>query len=227
MNAAEFLAGRPRPIVKICGLREPAHAAAAAAAGADLIGFIFAPSRRQVTATQAGACIAAARESGQTPRAVGVFVDAALDEIAAAVETAGLDFVQLHGAETADMLARIGAPVIRSLRPRPGTTPAAVARELAFWADGPTAPAAFLIDGYSEGGAGGMGVRADWTLARALAKRWPILLAGGLDPDNVGDAIAAATPLGVDVSSGVESGGRKDPARIAAFVAAARRATTT
>ncbi|HEU5433543.1 MAG TPA: hypothetical protein VFU81_17890, partial [Thermomicrobiales bacterium] len=91
MNIAEYLAGKSQPIVKICGLREPEHAAAAAMAGADLIGFIFAPSRRQVTAAEAAACIAAARARGRSPRAVGVFVDASADEIAAAAATAGLD----------------------------------------------------------------------------------------------------------------------------------------
>jgi phosphoribosylanthranilate isomerase len=223
MNAPDLFAGRARPLVKICGLRQPEHAAAAAAAGADLIGFIFAPSRRRVTAAEAAACIAAARMSGQSPRAVGVFVDASVDEIAATVETAGLDAVQLHGEEPADSFDVLGVPVIRSLRPRPDATATSVEREIARWANRPNPPIAFLIDGYSEAGMGGMGVRADWTLARTLAARWPILLAGGLDPDNVDAAIAAAAPLGVDVSSGVERDGRKDPARIAAFVAAARR----
>jgi phosphoribosylanthranilate isomerase len=224
MSLRDLFADGARPMVKICGLREPEHAAAAAAAGADLIGFIFAPSHRQVTAEQAARCVAAARAGDHRPLAVGVFVDAAATEIATTVETAGLDAVQVHGDEPDESVGRLGVPVIRAIRPRPGAAAATVEQELERWAARPDPPAAFLVDGYSDAGAGGMGVRADWALARRLAARWPILLAGGLDPSNVGEAIAMAAPRGVDVSSGVERDGRKDPALIAAFVAATRSA---
>jgi phosphoribosylanthranilate isomerase len=223
MGASNVLADARRPAVKICGLREPEHAVAAAAAGADLIGFIFAPSRRRVAPGEAAACIAALHAHDERPLAVGVFVDAPADEIMATVRVAGLDLVQIHGDEPIDLLDRVDVPVIRALRPRPGESVDAVEREIARWAAHPRAPIALLIDGYSEAGAGGTGVRSDWSLARSLAERWPVLLAGGLDATNVGEAIATARPHGVDVSSGVERDGRKDPERIAAFIAAARR----
>lgn len=223
MDARELLAGSRRPIVKICGLREPEHAVAAATTGADLIGFIFAPSRRRVLPDDAARYIAAAKERNAALRAVGVFVDASPAEIMATAMTAGLDLVQLHGDEAVDILDRIDVPAIRAMRPRPGEAVAEVERKIARWAEHPRRPVAFLVDGYSAAGGGGMGIRADWMLVRTLAERWPIVLAGGLDPVNVGEAIMTVKPLGVDVSSGVERDGRKDPARIASFIDAARR----
>lgn len=111
-------------IVKIDGLREPAHAAAATRAGADLIGFIFATARRQVSAATARECIVAAREAagGRQVFSVGVFVDAAAQEIRDAITEAGLDAVQLHGDEPPEALALLEVPAIKAFRPRPGAT---------------------------------------------------------------------------------------------------------
>lgn len=213
-------------LVKICGIREPEHAVAAAEAGADLIGFIFAPARRQVTAERAAACIAAA-QGVRRPlpvTAVGVFVDAPSDEIAAVVERAGLDVVQLHGGESPEIAGVLPVPVLRVLRPPAGTPATEVERSISAWQRAERRPLAYMLEGYSATAAGGVGARADRGLAFGLARRWPLFLAGGLDPDNVGEAIAEVGPAGVDVSSGVERDGMKNADRIIAFVRAARAA---
>ncbi len=213
-------------LVKICGLREPEHAAAAARAGADLIGFVFAPARRQVTASIARSCIAAAREVAvsRTLVAVGVFVDAAPAEIAGIAKDAGLDAVQLHGTESPETIRNLSLPVIKALRPQPKSTSGTLLSEIHHYQSAPVPPVGILVDGYSEQASGGTGARADWSLAAEICTESPILLAGGLDPENVGDAIQRVRPLGVDVSSGVEIDGIKDSALITQFVLAARTA---
>lgn len=211
-------------LVKIDGLREPAHAAAAAAAGVDLIGFIFAPARRRVTPETAAACIAAARAAApsRSIAAVGVFVDASVEEICRVVADGKVDLVQLHGAEAPGMLERIPVPVLKALRPRPGVAAAAVLSDMARFDCALRPPAGFVIDGYSPDASGGTGARADWDVAAEIAAERPIVLGGGLDPENVGAAIRRVRPWGVDVSSGVEIEGVKDAARIEAFIRAAR-----
>lgn len=217
--------GRNR-LVKIDGFREPEHAAAAVAAGADLIGFIFAPARRQVAPEMAAACIAAARaEVPDRPfAAVGVFVDASAVEIRGVVAESGVDLVQLHGAERPEILADIPVAAIKVFRPEPGIAAAAILEKIDRFRLASRPPVAYVIDGYAPDAAGGTGVRADWELAAKIAVERPIMLGGGLDPENVGDAIRRVRPRGVDVSSGVEISGVKDVARIEAFIRAARSA---
>jgi len=213
-------------IVKIDGLREPEHAAAAAAAGADLIGFIFAPARRQVTAAVARSCIAAAQAAApERPMlAVGVFVDAPLSEMARITRESGIAALQLHGAEPPESLRHLPVPALKALRPRPGTKAARLTAEIDSYRLSPQPPLGILVDGYAEESAGGTGARADWRLAAEIGATFPIILAGGLDSDNVGAAIRQVRPLGVDVSSGVEIAGVKDASRIEAFIRAARTA---
>jgi phosphoribosylanthranilate isomerase len=213
-------------VIKICGLREPEHAAAAAAAGADLIGFVFAPARRQVAAATARSCITAARGAahGRTVFSVGVFVDAPPSEILQIVQEAGIDALQLHGDEPPDSLRHLPALALKALRPRPGTDAAGVVAEINRYQLSPTPPLGILVDGYSENVAGGTGTSADWRLAKEIGATFPIMLAGGLDPQNVGAAIRQVRPLGVDVSSGVEIDGAKSTARIEEFIRAAQQA---
>jgi indole-3-glycerol phosphate synthase / phosphoribosylanthranilate isomerase len=224
---AAFFDGRGWPFVKLCGIRDPEAAAVAARAGADAVGMIFAPARRQVTAEQGRAIAAAARApameqggAGRPPLVVGVFVDAALDEIRAIATAATLDVVQLSGSEPPAFCAGVcdvtGLPVLKTLRATGES-----AETLGAYA---AAGATILLEPDVPGAAGGTGQRADWALARTLAARWPLLLAGGLDPENVGDAIAAVAPRGVDVSSGTETDGVKDPEKLRRFVARARAA---
>lgn len=209
--------------VKICGLREPEHARFAADAGADLLGFIFAPSKRQITAEVARDCILAARESlSSRPIAVGVFANASIGEMNEVAEIAGLDLIQIHG--NADQIDRslLTRPILTALHPSPEQTSIDIDEEMQRLSQAPEAPLAYLIDGFRPGAFGGLGVRADWHLAHSLATRWPIILAGGLDPENVAEAIATVAPRAVDVSSGIETEGRKDPTKIEAFIHAAK-----
>lgn len=210
-------------LVKICGLREPAHTVAAVEVGADLIGFIFAPTRRQVSAAAARSCIDAARQAAEQPiMAVGVFVNTSAEVINQTADEAGLDLIQLSGDEPPDFAGELNLPVISGLRPRPGARHEDVAVMIQDRLRSAVAPAFFLVDGHDPYAWGGTGRRADWELAAAVAPGYRLLLAGGLDPANVAAAIAQVRPLGVDVSSGVETGGVKDPVKIAAFVSAAR-----
>jgi phosphoribosylanthranilate isomerase len=191
-----------------------------------LIGFIFAPARRQVTARTARAAIEEARQASPDRElaAVGVFVDADAALISAVAQEATLDIVQLHGQEPAEMLEDLPVPAIKVLRPRPGEFRDELLATIDRYASATVGPAAFMVEGYSERGAGGTGTLADWGLAADLARQRPFILSGGLDPGNVMRAISQVRPVGVDVSSGVEVDGAKDPDLIRQFVEAARRA---
>lgn len=208
-------------LVKICGIRTLAPALVAAAAGADLIGFVFAPSRRQVSPAEAAAIAAAVRAApGPRPRLAGLFVNAAPPTIAAVAAEVGLDLVQLSGDEPAEHAGQIALPILKAIRMDGSAAEAAWLR----LAEGGASGVTLLVDAQVPGSYGGTGVVADWGRAAALARRAPVVLAGGLSPANVGEAIAAVRPLGVDVSSGVETDGVKDPLKIEAFIGAARAA---
>ncbi len=209
------------PAVKICGINDPAAMEAAVAAGADMVGFVFfPPSPRAVSPAQAAA-LSAAQPWG--PLRVGLFVDATDDEIGAALDALPLDILQLHGEETperaAAIRARFGRPVMKAL----GIASAADLDRIAAYA--PVVDR-FLLDAKAPPGAplpGGNAAPFDWSLTAGRAVPKPWLLAGGLTAGNVAEALSASGAPGVDVSSGVERArGVKDPARIAAFVNAAR-----
>jgi len=133
----------------------------------------------------------------------------------------GLDLVQLHGVEPPGMIAQLDSPAIKVFRPKPGTDIGEVSREIELYLRAEVPPVAFLLDGYDAGRLGGSGTRTDWRLAAELAADFPIVLAGGLTPENVGEAVESVAPLAVDVGSGVETDGVKDSAKVSAFVAAA------
>ncbi|WP_270939069.1 phosphoribosylanthranilate isomerase [Falsiroseomonas oryzae] len=207
--------------VKICGVNDPAAMAAAAEAGADLVGFVFFPaSPRAVTPAQA-ALIASSRQ-GPGPGRVGLFVDPSDDDIAAVLAALPLDLIQLHGEETparcAEVRARFGRPVMKAI----GVASVADLDGLAAYA--PVVDR-FLLDAKAPPGAplpGGNAAPFDWTLTAGRRVPRPWLLAGGLTPENVAQAIAVSGARGVDVSSGVERArGVKDAGRIAAFLRAA------
>lgn len=215
-------------IVKICGVRSVAHAHAAALAGADLIGLVFAPSRRQVSPAQAAAIVAGLREhaAGQRVQIVGLFVNAEPADINHVSAVCGLDAVQLSGDETVAVAAAIRLPLIKALRLDGSACEAdwlaamTVSPPAGCWLPRAVLP---LIDAHVAGVYGGTGQLADWERAALLAAEQPLMLAGGLTPENVGRAIGQVRPWAVDVSSGVEVAGQKDEARIAAFVAAVRQ----
>lgn len=200
--------------VKICGVFEPAAALAAADAGADAVGFVFYPTHRLVTVEQARAL---SRLLPPFLTRVGVFADEPPGRVREVADAVPLDAVQLHGAEPPEACQILGVRVLKGLRIRGPEDLAALAR---YDVDG------FVLDAYAPGQPGGTGVRFDWTLvrrARGLTER-PLVLSGGLTAENVAEAIRVAAPDAVDVSSGVETDRRKDPAKIRAFIAAARAA---
>jgi phosphoribosylanthranilate isomerase len=209
--------------VKICGLNDAAGYDAAVSAGADFVGFVFyPPSPRAVSPAQAAAL--AARAQGG-PRRVGLLVDATDAEITAILAAVPLDILQLHGEETparaAELRQRFGLPVMKALG-------IAVSADLAQLDAYAPVVDMFLLDAKPPPGAslpGGNAASFDWTLLAGRMIPRPWLLAGGLTPDNLGQAIALSGAPGVDVSSGVERArGVKDPARIRAFIQAARQA---
>ncbi|NTW00134.1 MAG: phosphoribosylanthranilate isomerase [Oscillochloris sp.] len=200
-------------IIKICGLCTADHALVAADAGADMIGLVFASSRRQVSIEQAAMIAAAVRaRSLLAPKLVGLFVNTPCAVINTVTHSVGLDLVQLSGDETFEQAKEIDRPVIKSIR-MDGS-----AREAAWLESG----VRLLVDAHVVGAYGGTGARADWSRAAALAQHVPLILAGGLDSENVAEAITQVQPWGVDVSSGVEEGGRKSVAKIRTFIATAR-----
>jgi phosphoribosylanthranilate isomerase len=212
--------------IKICANTSLGDAQLAAEAGADAVGFVFAPSPRRVTAELAGQIV---RQLPAAIEKIGVFVDASFDEIAKTVEAAGLTGVQLHfdapAALAAQLRDRFG-PKLRILGvvhfdARAGKRVAAIARDEHI--------DALLVDSRTAAAVGGTGVAFDWSAAQGLifdaGGPMKFVAAGGLTPENVAEAIATLNPWGVDVVSGVEAApGRKDSAKVRAFVANARAA---
>jgi phosphoribosylanthranilate isomerase len=204
--------------VKICGITTREDAEAAVSAGAWAIGLNHSPESPRLVDPAIAAEIGAALK--RRCEVVGVFVNAHLEDVVAAAEAAELTLVQLHGEEgpsyCAEVHRRTGCRVIKAFRVR---SPAEVTAARAYRTD------FHLFDAYRRGVHGGTGASFDWELVAGRRGGVPAILAGGLNPDNVGDAIAAANPWGVDVCSGVErSPGVKDHNRIASFMAAAGRA---
>ncbi|MGD0621269.1 MAG: phosphoribosylanthranilate isomerase [Thermacetogeniaceae bacterium] len=197
--------------VKICGITTLDAALAAVEFGADALGFVFAPSPRRVTPQDAERII---RELPPFVSKVGVFVDAPRQE---ALEIAGdcrLDVLQFHGGEAPDYCRGWQQQVVKAFRVRDGS----VLEQM-----GTYDVAACLLDAYVPGRAGGTGQRFDWDLARQAGERRRIILAGGITPDNVEQAVRQARPYAIDVSSGVETGGVKDTEKIRALLMTVRR----
>jgi len=194
-------------IVKICGITRPQDAERAVALGATAIGFIFWPSSPRRVGLEA------ARSIGQLVPAsvlkVGVFVDAPAAEIARTVGEAGLDAVQLHGSESPDLVRGVEARVIKAVALG---SPDAEA-QIAQWT-GTT----LLLDAHDPVRHGGTGRVVDWDRAASLARLHEVILAGGLNPENVAEAVRRVRPAGIDVSSGVEqTPGVKDLVKLAAL----------
>jgi indole-3-glycerol phosphate synthase/phosphoribosylanthranilate isomerase len=204
--------------VKICGLRTVEHVNTSIAAGADLLGFIFyKPSHRYIEPRQVRSLIEASAQSLDSAAfdLVGVFVNENADFINAAVEEAGLHFVQLHGTESPEFCRQIERPVIKALHVRE-------AADLEFIESYRNVAWRLLLDTPTPAW-GGTGTTHDWELARRAARRAPILLAGGLTIENVAAALQEVQPWGIDVSSGVETDKQKDSAKIQAFIAQVRK----
>lgn len=197
--------------IKICGLTRVDDAVACARLGADFIGLVFvASSPRNVDVTRAAA-IARAVRNERPVSVVGVFRDAGQAEVVSIAREVALDFVQLHGASDDTTIRAIGVPVIKAYAVD-GALPDVSAHQSAAWS---------LFDGHSSGS----GRVFDWSQLDDRVRTRPFLLAGGLSPDNVGEAIRRVRPDAVDVSTGVESApGTKDPEKVRAFIEKVRAA---
>ncbi|KAL1527849.1 hypothetical protein AB1Y20_009226 [Prymnesium parvum] len=250
----------PAPsLCKICGLRDAEAAAVAVDAGADFLGMIFAPSKRQVTEEEAKRIVRVARERRPRPAGwklpnrtialaqregeeadcsrwlqtwqgllmraaatggpltVGVFVNATVEEMNGTAERVGLDLIQLHGSEGWEIAKQLNRPCVRVVHMLPDSLAEQVSSELR----GGLA-VAVLLD--SKGG--GTGTTFNWSVGREVQAAAPFILAGGLSPANVASAIEEVKPWCVDVSSGVETDGTKDHAKIAAFIKNVKAAST-
>jgi len=197
--------------VKICGITSEADALLAVAFGADALGFIFAPSPRQMTPSVVGDIV---KRLPREVLTVGVFRDESRQRTVEVANALGLGAVQLHGHETPENARWVRERVPCTIKAFAAGEPA-IARFADFGAD------FLMIDGSSPGS----GAVFDWRLAEGVADPNRMFVSGGLTSDNVGDAVAYLHPFGVDVSTGVESSpGHKDPQKLRDFVAAARRA---
>jgi phosphoribosylanthranilate isomerase len=187
-------------------------------AGADLLGFNFYPkSPRCIDVGKCRDIMSVMRKYGHMTY-VGLFVNASVAEVRATIETCGLSLAQLHGDETPAILKALDGKAFKAFRGVPE------AERIDGFARS-NSPA-LLVDAAVKGAYGGTGVTADWAAAAELAKKYPLLLAGGLTPDNVGEAVRQVKPWGVDVASGVEARpGEKDPGKMIAFIRAVRDAT--
>lgn len=238
--------------VKICGVRDAETAREAMKAGADFIGLMFAESRRQVTPQQCYDIIEAVRQERRGPDVariegpgrgevrgaswfgawneaiddalarwrpllVGVFADQEVEDANEIAEAAGLELIQLSGGEDEEFVRQVRPPVLKAIHVHPDTTADDV-----IDAARPGAAAGIMLDTGSASARGGTGETFDWAVATEVAGRLPLMLAGGLSPGNVADAVEAVDPWAVDVSSGVETDGVKDIEKVRAFIRAAK-----
>lgn len=219
--------------VKVCSVRAVEHAVWAREAGADAIGMIFADAPRRIdikiaraVRRELGPRIELAESTTQTfererraadqPLLVGVFARQSVDEIERILERVDLDIVQLSGGEHPALAGRVRRAVVRAVHVPDGLDAGSVLREIDRAPNTVT-----MLDAKSKQG-GGMGERIDWSLAAEVAASRPLVLAGGLNPDNVGEAVRSVRPWAVDASSGLETDGVKDRDKIRAFIAAAK-----
>lgn len=208
--------------VKICGIQKLDDALVAADAGADFIGLVFVPNRRRrLSIEEARDIVDGLRAAASSPpRIAGLFADQPLDEVNHTIEACGLELAQLCGQESLDYCGQVPAQVIKVLHISEAAS-----------GDGDIDGLAETVEMYRSAGhlvnldrlvaglQGGTGQSFDWSIAARLSRRGhSFLLAGGLTPENVTQAIAAAQPWGVDVSTGVETSGVKDPGKIRAFI---------
>jgi phosphoribosylanthranilate isomerase len=210
--------------IKICGIRDKAHALAAVEAGADFIGLVLVASRRQVSPAQACEIVSAVKKSSDSTKVVGVFVNAPSSQVNKLADFCALDWVQLSGDESWEYCREVVRPVIKAIR-IDRQSPEELYAELS--AGGKSLPAQefiTLLDSRVEGKYGGTGESFNWNLAQQVSKKFPVIIAGGLDLKNVARLIEKVAPWGVDVSSGVETREVKDTSKIKAFIEAVRKA---
>ncbi len=207
--------------IKLCGLRTVQDVEAALVPQPTALGFILAESRRKVEPEFVASLRA---HFPMLPTVVGVTVNQTAADNDHLYEVARLDMLQLSGDEPLSILDELDVPVIKVLRFAASTRVDDAIAEVDAWMSHSYAPELVIVDSHVSGEYGGSGVRADVKLVSELAVRYPIVLAGGLTPENIAEAIRLVKPMGVDTSSGTETDGVKDPAKLAGFVDRARSA---
>jgi phosphoribosylanthranilate isomerase len=211
--------------IKICGLRSAEAAIVASDAGATHLGFNFIEGVRRQIQPEDGVQIISdyksGRDSSNKPELVGLFLNQDPNFVNETARNAGLDSLQLCGDEDAEYISKIELPVFKMVRVKDGSTPDSLSDAVSPILD---AGHGIVLDRYDKKVLGGSGKSFDWSAAEGVVNRDGVFLAGGLDPENVQSAIKQLSPWGVDVASGVETDGVKDPNRIRAFIEAARNA---
>jgi phosphoribosylanthranilate isomerase len=205
--------------VKICGIKDTSQAIAAAEAGADYLGLVLAPSRRQVSPKQVAEIVQKVHSMENHPAVVGVFVNLPAADVNFIAESCHLDWVQLSGDETWEYCRAIKKPVIKTLHIFKKATAKGTIEEIKRGYEVISKDNLIcLLDTQVKEAYGGTGQSFDQHLAKEVAAKFPVLIAGGLTPGNVAQLVREILPWGVDVSSGVETGGKKDIQKIKDFI---------
>jgi phosphoribosylanthranilate isomerase len=212
--------------IKICGLSKIQHALAAAKAGADFLGLVFAPSQRQVSIEKALPLVKEVHALSPHVIVVGVFANSTADEVNRTADYCNLDWIQLSGDETWDYCQQIERPIIKTVHVSSTKTVEGIVSEIAMgYRLLPRHDFVCLVDSKVGDTYGGTGQAFDWKLAKEVSARFSVIIAGGLTPANVRQLVEEVQPWGVDVSTGVESNGQKDTAKIKKFIQAVRTAS--
>ncbi len=210
--------------IKICGLKNEEQALAAAEAGADFIGVVFTTSPRQVTPAAAKKIVTAVKKSYPKIKTVGVFVNMAAARVKSFADKCNLDWVQLSGNEPWQYCFELELPLIKVVRVARNYSPEIICENFTLGSKLlPGRPYLFMLDTSAKDKFGGTGRAFDWNQAKVIAERFPVIVAGGLTPENVNASIEMIKPWGVDVSSGVETRGVKDVKKIEQFIKAVRQ----
>lgn len=209
--------------IKICGIKEEEHALELAAAGVDFIGLVFASSPRQVTNARAKRIVSALKKTEAATETVGVFVNRPVSVVKRTAESCNLDWVQLNGDEPWQYCRELKIPIIKVIRVSRHYQPEQILADLDYGTRVlGEQKHIFLLDSNARDKYGGTGRKFDWNMAKLPARNFSVIVAGGLNPRNVSEAIRTISPWGVDVSTGVETKGVKDLVKIKKFIEAVR-----
>ncbi len=210
--------------IKICGISDIESAIAASQAGTDYLGMVFAPSRRQIPPEKALKIVDAVHQLDLHPQIVGVFVNKPVAEVNQIANYCKLDWVQLSGDENWEYCKKIETPIIKVFHIAPDARQAEISADV--WKGYSLIPPHQLIcllDSAVGDAYGGTGTTFNWQVAKDVSEKFSVMIAGGLTPDNVGQLIKLTNPWAVDVSSGIETNGKKDATKMKAFIDTVRK----